>query len=157
MTTKSADQGTSSSELKLGSITEIWQSRNEWLKFCQFLDNTMEPEGFDSENVPIKLSRYALFLKLYVELYHREKYLQEQRTANSQEELKKMVLNIKSHEEDFFGTERCLRCIDAGVRRQVLDNLKQVKTNKKPAGAWVYQPAYSPVLDKLNSLVAVYH
>ena len=57
MTSKKED------ELKLGSITEVWKSRDQWLKYCQYLDS-MTPEGHDSEGVPIKLSRYALFLKV---------------------------------------------------------------------------------------------
>ena len=32
-------------ELKLGSITEIWKSKTDWLQFCQYLDTSMEPEG----------------------------------------------------------------------------------------------------------------
>ena len=50
-------------ELKLGSITEVWKSRDQWLKYCQYLDS-MTPEGYDSEGIPIKLSRYAVFLKV---------------------------------------------------------------------------------------------
>ena len=51
-------------DLKLGSITEVWTSREQWLKYCQYLDN-MAAEAYDSEGVPIKLSRYALFLKVW--------------------------------------------------------------------------------------------
>ena len=65
-------------ELKLGSITEVWKSRDQWLKYCQYLDS-MTPEGHDSEGVPIKLSRYALFLKVSAYLawrveFHNKKY-----------------------------------------------------------------------------------
>ena len=52
-------------DLKLGSITEVWTSREQWLKYCQYLDN-MAAEAYDSEGVPIKLSRYALFLKVHM-------------------------------------------------------------------------------------------
>ena len=52
-------------DLKLGSITEVWTSREQWLKYCQYLDN-MAAEAYDSEGVPIKLSRYALFLKVCI-------------------------------------------------------------------------------------------
>ena len=52
-------------DLKLGSITEVWSSRDQWLKYCQYLDK-MTPEGYDSEGVPIKLSRYAIFLKVCI-------------------------------------------------------------------------------------------
>ena len=140
----SSNQDTlSKSELKLGSITEVWKSPSEWSKFCQFLDK-MEPEGLDSEGVPIKLSRYAVFLKLYVDLYHREQYLREEVAMENHErfneELKKMVLHIKGHEEDFFGTERCLGCIDAGVRKQgtrPMSSLPLFTTLKKNDSSWL--------------------
>ncbi len=67
------------------------------------------------------------------------------------------VLEIKNHQEDFFGTERCLRCIDAGVRKQVLENLKKVRKNEAKPGTWVYSPAYPKVLDKLNYTLGSYH
>ena len=38
----------------------------------------MEPEGVDSEGVPMKLSRYALFLEMYVHLHYSEKHLREE-------------------------------------------------------------------------------
>ena len=61
-------------DLKLGSITEVWTSREQWLKYCQYLDN-MAAEAYDSEGVPIKLSRYALFLKVCMLLYLKPKFL----------------------------------------------------------------------------------
>jgi len=82
-------------ELKLGSITEIWKSGVEWTKYHQYLD-TMEPEGLDSEGEPMKLSRYAHFLRLYVDLYHQEKVLMEKSDPKANEILKKSVLDIKS-------------------------------------------------------------
>merc|ERR1719270_936306 len=119
----------------------------------------MTPEGHDSEGVPIKLSRYALFLKLYVDLYQKEKHLQGhgKDSKSSNEELKTMVFDVKQHPEDFFGLERSLSCIDAGVRKEVLTNLKKVKKNEEPAGSWVYQSVYSRVLDKLNHMLGGYH
>ena len=59
----------------------------------------------------------------------------------------------RDHEEDFFGIERCLRCIDKGMRGQVLSNLRRVRDDGVPAGTWVYQPVYPRVLDKLNELL----
>ena len=143
------------SELKLGSISEIWKYPNEWLAFCNFLDNMGHPsgsgEGLDSDNRPMKMSRYALFLKLYVDLHQLE-----QNNAQ-QSELKNLVLQIGEHEEDFFGLERCLRCLDAGQRKEILENVKKVRKNQAPAGAWVFASAYSPVLDKLNVLCGSYN
>ena len=64
-------------ELRLGSITGIWKSRPDWSQFRQYLE-TMEPEGDDSQGTPMKLSRYAYFLELYVNLYEQEKHLREE-------------------------------------------------------------------------------
>ena len=66
-------------------------------------------------------------------------------------------MHIRQHEEDFFGAERCLRCIDRAMRKEVLGNVKQVKDGKEKGGKWVYQPVYSPVLDKLNDMLGSYH
>ena len=144
-------------ELRLGSITGIWKSRPDWLLFREYLD-TMEPEGEDSQGSPMKLSRYAYFLELYVNLYEEEKRLREEvMDDQADQKLKELVMNIKTDPEDFFGTERCLKCVHSGVRKEILDNVKKVRKDQMPAGAWVYQPAYSPVLDKLNLLVGSYN
>ena len=143
-------------DLKLGSISEIWKSGAEWTRYSQHLD-TMEPEGIDSEGEPMKLSRYAHFLRLYVDLYHQEKALIEKGDPQANQVLKKSVLDIKSDPEDFFGTERCLKCLNVGIRKQILENVKKVRRNEAQAGAWVYEPAYSPVLDKLNYLLGPYN
>ena len=65
----------------------------------------------------------------------------------------KRIPFCRDHEEDFFGIERCLRCIDKGMRGQVLSNLRRVNKDGVPAGTWVYQPVYPRVLDKLNELL----
>ena len=59
--------------------------------------------------------------------------------------------------EGFFDTERCLGCIDAGQRREIIKNLRDLKKGLVPPGASIYQPAYSPVLDKLNHMLGFYH
>ena len=145
----SADSPTKS-PLKFGSITETWKNRAEWVKFASFLANMSE--GEDSEGVPMTLDRYAKFLELYVRLDQAERI-----EGRSEETLKKLVHAIREHEEDFFGTERCLRCIDAGMRRQIIENQRRVKKGEVKAGTWVYQPAYPRVLDKLNELLGSYN
>ena len=59
--------------------------------------------------------------------------------------------------QGFFDTERCLSCIDAGQRREIIKNLRDLKKGLVKPGVWIYQPAYSPVLDKLNHLLGFYH
>ena len=99
------------------------------------------------------------YLQLYVDLFQREKHLTEQAidAKSVNEELKPLVFGIKQHPEDFFGLERSLSCIDAGVRKEVLTNLKKIRKNESPAGAWVYHTVYSRVLDKLNHMLGGYN
>ena len=141
-------------DLKMGSITEIWKNTAEWEKFCHFLD-TSEPEGYDSSGIPMKLSRYATFLREYVNLYYKEKQISE--THGDRSTLTQDVLKIKNDEEGFFDVERCLRCIDSGTRSEVLQNIKLLRNGQIEAGSWIYQPVYSKVLDKLNYLLGSYH
>lgn len=137
--------------LKMGSITEVWKNGREWEKFTEFLDKC-EPEGYDSEGIPMKLSRYAKFLKLYVNLHYSE-----QEPAQNKDNLKRMIEDIKNDPEGFFDSERCLKCLNAGTRAEILENCKSLKKGLVDPGAWILQPAYSPVLDKLNHLLGSYH
>ena len=142
--------------LKMGSLTEVWKNGQEWLKFCSYLESH-EPEGMDSSGSPLKLSRYARFLQLYVNLHYEEEKLRRTWDKSSETRLKVLVDDIKNHPEGFFDSERCLSCIDAGIRNKILANLKSLKLGRVKPGAWIYQPAYSPVLQKLDYLLGFYH
>lgn len=109
-------------------------------------------EGEDSEGRAMTLGRYARFLELYVRLDQAERV-----ENKTQDELRSLVLAIKEDEEDFFGVERHLRCIDGGMRKQVLENVRRVRKGEKCGGTWVYQPAYPRVLDKLNEMLGTYN
>ena len=63
----------------------------------------------------------------------------------------------RKHEEGYFDVERCLRCIDTGIRSEILQNIKLLKNGQIEPGSWIYQPVYSKVLDKLNNLLGSYH
>ena len=63
----------------MGSITEVWKNGLEWQKFIDYLDK-QPPEGVDSCGVPLKLSRYAKFLSLYVNLHYKEIQLKSSET-----------------------------------------------------------------------------
>ena len=73
------------------------------------------------------------------------------------DELKEVVLHIFQHDVEFFGAEWCLRCSEKAARTEILKNIKLVREGKMKGGKLVYQPAYSPVLDKLNELLGSYH
>lgn len=133
-----------------GTLTDYWKDANSWAKFTSYLEKM--DEGTDSDGRPMSLARYALFLELYVALDQAERV-----EARPESELKDMVLSIRDHQEDFFGIERCLRCIDKGMRSQVLTNLKKVSQDEIAAGTWIYQPVYPRVLDKINELTGHYH
>ena len=66
----------------MGSITEVWKNGLEWQKFIDYLDK-QPSEGVDSSGVPLKLSRYAKFLSLYVNLHYKEIQLKSSETRVS--------------------------------------------------------------------------
>lgn len=72
-------------------------------------------------------------------------------------QIRQLTLSIASHEEDFLGMERCLQCIDRGMRSQVMDNLRRVRRGEVKGGTWVYQPVYPRVVDALNGMLGTYH
>ena len=78
----------------MGSITEVWKNSLEWQKYFDFLDN-FTPEGTDSTGEPMKLSRYAKFLQLYVQLHYKELELRKSQMKN-ESELKQMIFAIKN-------------------------------------------------------------
>lgn len=47
------------SGLKLGTISEIWETKEEWNKFTKYLDEDNDPEDVDGQGNPLKLTRYA--------------------------------------------------------------------------------------------------
>ena len=54
-------------------------------------------------------------------LYEQEKHLREEvMDDQADQKLKELVMNIKTDPEDFFGTERCLKCVHSGVRKDKL-------------------------------------
>lgn len=140
-------------DLKMGSITEVWKNGQAWSQYVQFLDQC-QPEGYDSANQPLKMSRYAKFLQLYVQLHYQEMQLKSDPGSN--DILRSLILQIKN--EGFFDVDTCLSCLDKGQRDQIIANLRNLKKSSsvKP-GVWVFQPAYSPVLDKLNNMLGIYY
>ena len=84
----------------MGSITEVWKNGNEWQKFFDYLDK-QPPEGVDSSGNPLKLSRYAKFLSLYVNLHYKEVQLksEQQKKTNIDVVLKKLTEDIVNDAE----------------------------------------------------------
>jgi len=132
----------------LGSIEEVWQDRARWAEFRIYLANINENN--DSDDRPILADRYAVFLELYADLDAAER-----RNAATPEKL--VLFNkIHQHDEMFFGRERCLKCIDAGKRSQVLKDIKSVKNKEKEPGTIILANVYSRVIDKLGELLGNY-
>ena len=152
--TQPPNQNSDTTDLKMGSITEVWKNSLEWQKYYDFLDN-FTPEGTDSAGEPMKLSRYAKFLQLYVQLHYKE--LEIRKSGQNVDILKTMIFVLKNDPEGFFDTERCLKCIDKGIRTKIMKNLSDLKKGLVEPGVWIYEPAYSPVLDKLNYMLGFYH
>ncbi|TRY69001.1 hypothetical protein TCAL_04098 [Tigriopus californicus] len=139
------------SKLSLGTISETWKNRAEWMKFKAYLDGL--DEGQDSMDRPMSLGRYGLFLELLVELDQADRVHQ-----RSNEDMRSLVMRIRYHPEDFFGMERCLSGIEMGMRHKVLANCKEVEqSGTLRGGMWVFEPVYQRVLDELDMFLGNYN
>lgn len=132
----------------LGSIGEVWEDQGRWEEFKLYLANLCE--GEDSEGVPIMLDRYAKFLELFALLDRAE------RLGQDTEDRRKILDYVVHHEEDFFGRERCLKCIDGGMRREVLKRIREVDEGVLEPTTRVLAPIYSRVVDRLSELLGNY-
>jgi len=132
----------------LGSLSEVWSIAKLWNKFKQYLDTIKE--GEDSEGQPLTMARYAIFLEMYARLD------MEYRRGERGERMVQLVKEMVEHEEQFLGRERCLKCIDSGVRRKVLENVKHVEGGSEEAGPVVFILVYPRVVDKLGEMLGNY-
>lgn len=120
----------------------------QWGKFKEYLATIKE--GQDSEGNTLSMVRYATFLDLYSKLD-----LEYNGGAHS-DRLLQMVDEIADHDEQFLGRERCLRCIDSGMRREVLNNIKMAKASSEKAGPTVFILIYPRVVEKLEDMLGNY-
>ena len=120
----------------------------QWDKFKQYLDTIRE--GEDSDGQPLNMVRYAIFLEMYARLD------MEYRRGVGRERLVQLVMEMVEHDEQFLGRERYLKCIDGGIRREVLENVKNVKTGNEEAGPRVFILIYPRVVDKLGEMLGNY-
>eukprot|EP00092_Neocalanus_flemingeri_P048195 GFUD01054922.1.p1 GENE.GFUD01054922.1~~GFUD01054922.1.p1 ORF type:complete len:228 (+),score=105.18 GFUD01054922.1:172-855(+) len=132
----------------LTSLSEVWSMPQQWDKFKQYLATISE--GEDSEGQPLIMVRYATFLEMYARLD------MEYRRGVSREMLVQLVTDMMEHEEQFLGRERCLKCIDTGMRREVLETVKNVKTGNEEAGPRVFIVIYPRVVDRLEEMLGNY-
>lgn len=121
---------------------------HQWDKFKEYLATISE--GEDSAGKPLTMKRYATFLEMYARLD------MEYRQGDVRENLVQLVEQIAENEEQFLGRERCLKCIDMGVRREVLKNIKSVKMGSEEAGPKVFILIYPRVVDKLGEMLGNY-
>jgi len=132
----------------MGSLSEVWRMPTQWDKFKQYLATLKEDE--DSDGKPLTMERYAIFLELYAMLD------QEYNNGTDKERLAKIVDEIAKHEEEFFGRERFLRCLDSATRKEILNNIKQVKAGEEKPGPLVFILIYPKIVDKLGELLGSY-
>ena len=103
---------------------------HQWNKFKQYLVTIRE--GEDSDGQPLTMVRYAIFLEMCARLD------MENKMGQRREMVVQLTMEIADSEEQFLGRERCLKCIDSGVRRKVLENIKNVKSGNVDAGPSVF-------------------
>ena len=129
--------------IELGRIEDVWKDENKWLEFKTFLADF--DEGYDGRRRKLCIQRYGTFLELFVRLH-----VAETKADSTEDDLRNLVLSIGRHDEDFFGKQRRLKCVDGGMIEQVLLNVKAVERREKRGGKWVFQDVYAKVLDRLN-------
>ena len=56
----------------------------------------------------------------------------------------------------FFDREQFLRCVDHGMRREVLDRKKSVSSGQQEPGHWVFNVIYPRVVDMLAQQLGNY-
>jgi len=132
----------------MGSLSEVWTMPRQWDKFKQYLATLKEDE--DSDGKPLTMERYAIFLELYAMLD------KEYNEGADKERLANIVDEIAEHEEEFFGRERFLRCLDSATRKEILNNVKQVKAGEEKPGPLVFILLYPKIVDKLGELLGSY-
>ena len=113
----------------------------QWGKFKGYLKTLIE--GKDSEGNTLSMVRYARLDMEYNSGTHSDRLLQ-------------MVDEIAEHDEEFLGRERCLKCIDSGMRREVLNNIKMAKACTLNAGPTVFILLYPRVVEKLEEMLGNY-
>ena len=117
----------------------------QWGKFKQYFCTLNE--GEDSEGNSLLMVRYATFLEMYARLDN---------SGTNRDRLVQLVDQIAEHDEQFLGRERCLRCIDSGMRREVLNNIKMAKAGSEKAGPTVFILIYPRVVEKLEEMLGNY-
>ena len=120
----------------------------QWDRFKQYLATISE--GEDSDGQPLGMERYAIFLELYAKLD------MEYNNGAEKAKLVRLIEEMADHEEEFLGRERCLRCVDSAMRREVLNNVKMAKAGSDNAGPIVFMLIYPRVVDKLGEMLGNY-
>jgi hypothetical protein len=97
----------------------VWSLPKQWDKYKQYLATIRE--GEDSEGQPLTMVRYTMFLEMYARLD------MEYRRGAGRDKLVQMVKEIADYREGFLDRERCLKYVDSGMRKEVLEMIKNVK------------------------------
>lgn len=132
----------------MGNLNEVFSMAKQWEQFKQYLATFSE--GEDSDGQPLTMVRYANFLEMFARLDT------EHKMGQGKERIVQMVMEIADSKEQFLGRERCLQCIDSGVRREVLNNIKNVRSGNADAGPNVFILIYPRVVDKLGEMLGNY-
>jgi len=136
---------------ELDNIESLDSIRNHGVTWGQFKSWLREQnEGHDSDGEPLSLERYAIFLELFSNLERLEL------SKSNSEQCKSVFLEIMNHKEKFFGNYRCLKVIDVGDRKPILDSAKKVKEGALSPSTEILKIVNQKVEDKLSSLLGSY-
>ena len=99
-------------------------------------------EGEDSEGRALTMDRYSSWLECFKKLAEEE----------SDDNMRELIFKM----EEYLDRERGLKCVDSGMRKEVIRNLKAVKEGRIEPSRAVFDVIYENVLEKLRELLGNY-
>merc|ERR1711893_24283 len=98
--------------------------------------------GEDSMGRELSMKRYSSWFECFT------------RIAQEESDTKKFELILEM--EEYLDREKGLKCLDSGMRKEVVRNIKAVKEGRRQPGTDVLVVMYERVLERLRELLGNY-
>ena len=126
--------------ISLGSLNEVYSDIEKWEEFTEYLSNLSE--GEDSMGRELNMKRYSSWLEGFTKI------------AQEESDAKKFDLILEM--EEYLDREIGLKCLDSGLRKEVVRNINAVKEGSMQPGTDVFGVMYERVLERLRELLGNY-
>ena len=120
----------------LGSLCEVYENKDLWETFKEYLQGLTEGENSDGNK--LTMERYCTWMELYIQLG---------RETNRQK-----TIDILDDMEQYIDRENCLKCVDSGLRRDIMANMRAVKEGRMEPDTEVCVIMFQRVLERLQEL-----